>query len=134
MQPLQNYSLGWGMSWMRYISPAGFAWQALLQLELSGRAFDCSKGAGLRALGLVEGEVLLLAFVGRVCCADCCYWLKSLLQLAESPLACDFAETQLLLLLPGTSAYTCRPRAQHWISAAHQAGLKPPRAQLHRQW
>jgi ABC-type multidrug transport system permease subunit len=55
MQPLQNYSLGWGMSWMRYISPAGFAWQALLQLELSGRGFDCSKGAGLRALGLVEG-------------------------------------------------------------------------------
>jgi hypothetical protein len=30
-------------------------WQALLQLELSGRGFDCSKGAGLRALGLVEG-------------------------------------------------------------------------------
>jgi hypothetical protein len=58
MLPLQNYSLGWGMSWMRYISPAGFAWQALLQLELSGRVFDCSKGAGLRALGLVEGAHL----------------------------------------------------------------------------
>lgn len=58
MQPFQNYRLGWGISWMRYISPAGFAWQALMQLELGGRAFDCSKGAGLRALGLVEGELL----------------------------------------------------------------------------
>lgn len=57
MQPFQNYRLGWGISWMRYISPAGFAWQALMQLELGGRAFDCSKGAGLRALGLVEDLV-----------------------------------------------------------------------------
>ncbi|KAF6257910.1 hypothetical protein COO60DRAFT_1701618 [Scenedesmus sp. NREL 46B-D3] len=54
MQPLRSYSLGWGMSWLRYLSPSGFAWQALLQLELAGRGFDCSKGAGLRALGLVE--------------------------------------------------------------------------------
>lgn len=38
-----------------FLSPGAFAWQALVQLELGGRGFDCSAGSGLRAIGIVPG-------------------------------------------------------------------------------
>jgi hypothetical protein len=30
--------------------------QALIQIELSGRGFDCNTSSGLRVLGLIPGE------------------------------------------------------------------------------
>lgn len=47
------YSLGWGFSWLRFFSPFNYAWQALIQIELSGRGFDCNTSSGLRVLGLI---------------------------------------------------------------------------------
>lgn len=48
-----QYSLGWGFSWLRFFSPCSFAWQALIQVEFSGRGFDCNQGSGLEAIGLI---------------------------------------------------------------------------------
>lgn len=53
----RTFSVGWVIAWIRYLSPASYAWQALVQLELAGRAFDCSHSSGLRAVGILPGRV-----------------------------------------------------------------------------
>ena len=52
----EAYTLGWGMSWLRFFSPINWAWQGSLGVELGGRYFDCAAGSGLPALGIMPGK------------------------------------------------------------------------------
>lgn len=63
MSLFDQYSLGWGWSWLRFVSPCSFAWQGLVYIEFNGRGFDCNSGSGTEAVGLIPG--------GCVCC--CCW-------------------------------------------------------------
>eukprot|EP00878_Enallax_costatus_P008135 GHUV01008507.1.p1 GENE.GHUV01008507.1~~GHUV01008507.1.p1 ORF type:complete len:595 (+),score=137.00 GHUV01008507.1:227-2011(+) len=47
-----NYTLGWGLSWLRYLSAVSWAWQGVVTVELKDRYFDCSHGSGVSALGI----------------------------------------------------------------------------------
>ncbi|KAF8072475.1 abcG12 [Scenedesmus sp. PABB004] len=53
MARYETYSLGWGFSWLRFASPCSFAWQALVDIEFTGRGFDCNAGSGAQAVGLI---------------------------------------------------------------------------------
>jgi hypothetical protein len=56
MSLFDSYSLGWGWSWLRFLSPCSFAWQGLVWVEFNGRGFDCNSNAGTEAVGLIPGK------------------------------------------------------------------------------
>jgi hypothetical protein len=56
MSLFDQYSLGWGWSWLRFVSPCSFAWQGLIYTEFNGRGFDCNTSSGTEAIGLIPGE------------------------------------------------------------------------------
>lgn len=110
----RTYQLGWGVTWMRYLSPAGFAWQALLQLEMAGRGFDCSKDVGLRSIGLVPGMGCSdLCVLSRVLCqpADAADVQRCACQLPDSTALCWTVAHSILaamqLTRPGYAAGNC---------------------------
>lgn len=70
MSLFDQYSLGWGWSWLRFVSPCSFAWQGLVYIEFNGRGFDCNSGSGTEAVGLIPG--------GWVCC--CCWLFNNTLE------------------------------------------------------
>lgn len=57
MSLFDQYSLGWGWSWLRFVSPCSFAWQGLVYIEFNGRGFDCNSGSGTEAVGLIPALI-----------------------------------------------------------------------------
>eukprot|EP00882_Tetradesmus_deserticola_P008255 GHRQ01008705.1.p1 GENE.GHRQ01008705.1~~GHRQ01008705.1.p1 ORF type:complete len:649 (+),score=233.14 GHRQ01008705.1:624-2570(+) len=57
MAQFDQYSLGWGWSWLRFVSPCSFAWQGLVYIEFQGRGFDCNSGSGTAAVGLIPALI-----------------------------------------------------------------------------
>ncbi|KAF6258116.1 hypothetical protein COO60DRAFT_1520342 [Scenedesmus sp. NREL 46B-D3] len=57
MSLFDQYSLGWGWSWLRFLSPNSFAWQGLVFIEFNGRGFDCNSGSGTEAVGLIPALI-----------------------------------------------------------------------------
>lgn len=76
MASFDEYTLGWGFSWLRFVSPCSFAWQALINIEFSGRGFDCNNGAGTEAVGLYPSEYQCCAWLQE--CMLLTYWLACL--------------------------------------------------------